>query len=122
MALTDAIIEADIDKIFTDLAGTGIVETVSRIPAGTTTPPVPSELFSVIRAKKKTSQELQNSGYSRRYRFTVYAKRDAVGETEEGDILVMADAVRLRVVRLEEGPARIVVALDLGSEFEDRED
>jgi len=116
MALTDALIESDIDFMFTDLAGTGAVETVSRIPAGAT---LAERTFSVIRAKQRSAEELMSTGFATLYRFSFYAKRGDIGETEQGDVIVMANGDRLRVFRLVEQPARVVIMFDVGDEFED---
>ena len=118
MALTDAFIESDIDVIFSDLAGTSAVETVERIPAGAT---AVSGSFDVIRAKQQTSEDLMGTGFAKMYRFSFYAKRSDIGETTEGDILVMTNGDRVRVFRIVEQPARVVIMFDVGDEFEDGE-
>lgn len=114
--LTDAAIAADVALIFADLAATGATETVSRIPEGEDTA---SGTFDVVRAKQLKTEELMHTGFAQQYRLTVYAPTSAIGDTREGDILVMADGTRLRVYRVNPQPAQVVTALDLGGEFED---
>jgi len=118
MGLTDAMISADVDAIFDDLAATGATETVSRIAAGETEV---ERTFGIVRTRQLTAEELQSTGFSKEYRFSVYAKRSDLGPTTEGDVIVMADGDRLRVYRRTEQPARIVERLELGDEFEDGE-
>lgn len=119
MGLTDAILAADTDAIFDDLAGTSAVETVERIPTGAT---AVTNSFDVLRAKQRTAEELLNTGFETQYRFSFYARRANIGETEEGDIIVMANGDRVRVHRMEEQPARVNVMFDVGDENEDGED
>lgn len=115
MPLTDAIISSDMDAIFTDLRGSSTVETVGRISAGDTEV---SATFEIVRARQRTAEELQDTGLETLYRFSVYPQRANTENTNEGDILVMANGERLRVFRIAEGPSRVLQRFDLGDEFE----
>ena len=118
MGLTNTMVKADMDAIFSDLGSLDATETVDRIAAGATASDIS---FSIVRAKKRTAEELKESGYEKQYTFSFFAQRDDIGETTEGDVIVMSSGDRVRVFNMEEQPARVMVLFDLGSEFEDGE-
>jgi len=116
MPLTDAIIQNDIAAIFTDLRGSSVVETVGRIRPDETEA---SATFEIVRARQRTAEELQDTGMETLYRFSIYPQRAYTDNTNEGDILVMANGERLRVFNITEEPSRVLQRFDLGDEFED---
>jgi len=118
MGLTEANIRSDIAGIFADMSASGVVETVKRFPAGKEQQ---DGSFSVFRAKQLTDEELQFSGFRKRYQFSVYADRANIGATDEGDVLEMADGTRLRIYKIGPGPANILIRLELGDEFGDED-
>ena len=116
MGLTTANITADIDFIFSDLADSGVMETVTRFPRGKDTPADIS--FKVARATQLTRDEVDGSGFEQEYLFSVFAKQADIGNTVRGDVLKMADGTRLRIFAITEQPATVMVRFELGDEFE----
>lgn len=114
--LTDAMISSDMGYIDADLAQTGATETVTW--EGKNQNDGQSGSFGIIRQAQMKKEELQDTGFEDQYKFTVKAYVSAVGALDEGDIVIMSDSERLRVLGMDPQPAKINVMIHLGSEFQ----
>ena len=112
MGILNAQLNTDFDAILSDLANSGAVETVTFERDG-------SEIGtdSVVRGKQRTKEELRDTGMEEQYQFSVYLKRDGATAVQKGDVVIMADNSRLRILGIDNGPARIYLLLDLGDEW-----
>lgn len=113
---TDAQIATDIGNIFSDLSATGANETVTLTPAdGSAT-----SSFNVIRARTLSAKELNETGFGRQYRLSVYALNADGASVAIGDIITMETEGELRVLNPSRGPMLGYVRLDLGDQFAGR--
>lgn len=129
MPLNDAQIKNGYDAIFAAASDSQVTETAEWIKAGEENP---VGEFVVFRTKELRSEEIQFTGFSKEYQFSVFAKAIEAGNGNgnfiaEGDKLQMSggfddasadETTIFRIHKLTMQPGRHLVRIDLGDEFE----
>lgn len=119
MGLTTAQMQADMAFIKSDLSGLTVTETVSWIPGSTPNASAgASDTFTIIRQRQMTSEELESTGFAEQYKFSFYALTADIGAIKKGDIIIMDDGDRVRVLKTDPGPAVINTLFHVGDEFQ----
>lgn len=113
VGFTSAQLDTHLANIFATLANTGAVDSMAVAARSLTA-------ISVIRAKALSTKQLEDVGWGRLYRLSVYAVAATVVLVEEKDDVVLDTEGALRVWDIGKSPAGTYTRFDLGDRWSGR--
>jgi len=112
MGFTNAQIATDIGNIFSDLEDSNAVEEITHTNSDSET-----DTFDIIRAKTLSARDLQNVGWARSYKLSVYSINGSGTGVSLGDTFTFSTEGILRVLDISRGPVLGYIRFDMGDQF-----